>query len=251
MSVGKFVRFCAAGFGALAVAGAAEAADLYGGYKDEAVYIPAAVWQGFYFGGHAGWSWSDIGAGNNILILGSSSLQLGTLSNSNIFGGAQIGYNIQAGNFVLGVETDLGGMDAGASGSFVDPGNKSRILYVSSQGGFYGDITGRAGFSLGNALIYAKAGFAFFTGGVKVSDPYDGFGQNSGTFTGWTVGAGVEYALSPNWSVKGEYQYFDFDNGNFSCCLSSTGGRIDDNITSNTFKIGVNYLVHNVRSPLY
>lgn len=251
MSVGKLVRYCAAGLGALAVASAAEAADVYGGYKDEPVFIPAAAWQGLYIGGHVGWAWTDIDAGSNILILGSGTMQLGTLSNTNIFGGGQIGYNFQSGNFVYGIEIDLGGMDAGASGSFVDPGNRNRVLYVKGKSGFYGDITGRAGFALGNALIYAKGGFAFFTGGVKVSDPLDGFSQNSGTFTGWTVGAGVEYALNPNWTLKAEYLYFDFDNSNFSCCLSSTSGRVDTNLTSNTFKIGFNYLVHNIRSPLY
>ena len=34
--------------------------------------------------------------------------------------------------------------------------------------------------------------------------------DHSDTLVGWTVGAGAEYALSPSWSLKAEYQHFDF-----------------------------------------
>ncbi|MGO9547192.1 MAG: outer membrane protein [Rhodomicrobium sp.] len=254
MLVGKFVRVCAAALGVLVVTSTAQAADLYGGYggyKDEPVFVPPPSWQGFYIGGYAGWAWTDVNPGSNVVLLGSENLPLGTLSNGNIFGGADLGYNVQAGNFVYGIEVDLGGLDASASGTFTDPANNKRILYASSGGGFYGDITGRAGVTLGNTLIYAKGGFAFFTGSSHLSDPYDGLSQNSGTFTGWTIGGGVEYRFTPNLTLKAEYQYFDFDNNNFSCCLAATTGRIDDNITANTLKVGVNYLLHSVHNPLY
>ncbi|MGO8952311.1 MAG: outer membrane protein [Rhodomicrobium sp.] len=255
MSVGKFVRFCAATLGVMFVTGTAQAADLYGGgyggYKDEPVYAPLPLWQGFYIGGSAGWAWTSVDAANNAILLGSSgSIPFNSLSASSVFGGGQLGYNVQAGNFVYGVEIDLGGLDTGTSGNFIDPTNSKRILRVSSGSGFYGDVTGRAGLTLGNALIYAKGGFAFFTGDVHVSDAYDGIYQDSGTFTGWTVGGGVEYLLTPNWTVKAEYLYFDFDNSNFSCCLVSSSGRLDNNLTANTVKVGFNYLVHSLRSPL-
>ena len=173
-----------------------------------------------------------------------------SLSTSGLFGGAQFGYNVQADNFVYGAEVDLGGLDAQASGSFADPRNASRVLSFQANAGFYGDITGRAGLTLGNALIYAKGGFAFFTGDIHLSDAFDSIGQNSGAFTGWTAGGGVEYSLTPNWTVKAEYQYFDFDNSNFSCCLSLPSGRLENNLTANTVKAGFNYLFHQLRSPL-
>jgi opacity protein-like surface antigen len=254
MSVGKFIRVCAAALGVLFVTGTAQAADIYGGYggyKDEPAYVPLPSWQGFYIGGFAGWAWTSVEAANNAILLGSSgSVSLNSLTASSIFGGAQLGYNVQAGNFVYGVEIDLGGLDAGTSGTFIDPKNSNRILYVSSGTGFYGDVTGRAGLILGNALIYAKGGFAFFTGDIHVADPHDSISQNSGTFTGWTVGGGVEYMLTPNWTVKAEYQYFDFDNNNFSCCIGSSNGRLDNNLTANTVKVGFNYLLHSLHSPL-
>jgi opacity protein-like surface antigen len=253
MSVAKFVQCCAA-LGVIAVSNPAQAADVYGsyaGYKDAPVYVQPLPWQGFYAGLYAGGAWSSVEPANNVLILGGSgAVPLGTLNSSGFLGGAQLGYNIQIGNFVYGIEADLGGIDTGVKGNFIDPSTPARVLQVKSSGGFYGDITGRGGITYGNALIYAKGGFAFFTGDVRVRDAFDGFAQDSGTFTGWTIGAGVEYLIGPNLSVKAEYQYFDFNNNNFSCCTSA-GGRIENALTSNTLKIGANFLVHGLRSPLY
>jgi len=166
---------------------------------------------------------------------------------SGLFGGGQIGYNVQSGIFVYGIEADFDGLDASVSGTFTSSG---RVTSVTSSAGLYSDITGRAGLVMGNALFYVKGGFALFTGDVHVSDPADHIGQNSGTFMGWTLGGGVEYQLTRNLTVKAEYQYFDVDNSNFSCCLPSSAGRLEDKITANTLKIGVNYLMDWKHSPL-
>jgi outer membrane immunogenic protein len=250
MSVAKFVQCCAA-LGVIAVSNPAQAADLYGGYKDQPVYAQALPWQGFYAGFYAGGAWSSVEPASNVLILGGSgTVPVGTLNSSGFLGGAQLGYNIQNGSFVYGIEADFGGIDTGVKGEFFDPSTPGRVLLAKSSGGFYGDITGRGGFAVGNALIYAKGGFAFFTGDVRVRDAFDGIAQNSGTFTGWTIGGGLEYLIGPNLTVKAEYQFFDFDNNNFGCCRN-IGGRIDDAVTANTVKLGVNVLVHGLRSPLY
>ena len=250
MSVGKLVS--AATLGVLVAFGTAQGADLYGGYggyKDEPP-VRAFTWQGFYLGAYWGWAWSSIDAANNaVLLTNQGSMPFGSPSSSGLLGGAEFGYNVQSGNFVYGIEVDLGGLDTGASGSYTDPNNTNRTIFVKSAGGFYGDITGRLGLTFGNALIYAKGGFALFTGNVRVTDALDGINQDSGTFTGWTIGGGVEYQLTPNLSLKVEYQYLDLDNENFSCCFSSSG-HLDDNISSNMVKVGVNYFLHGVRSPL-
>ena len=252
MSVAKFVHAATAALGILFASHAAHAADLYGGYKDEPVYVPVLPWQGLYIGGNIGGSWASLQPASNVLLLGGGgSIPVGTVDSSGFLGGVQLGYNVLAGNFVYGIEFDFGGMDASGSGSFTDPTTHGRFLYVNGGGGFYGDITGRAGFALGNSLIYAKGGFAYFTGNVHVADAYDGIAQDSGTFTGWTIGGGVEYLIAPRWTVKAEYQYFDFDNNNFSCCTAAAGGRIENSLTSNTVKIGFNYLLHSLRSPIY
>jgi outer membrane immunogenic protein len=249
MSVAKIIRICAVALGALLPAFPAAPADFYRGYKDEAAFLPMPSWQGFYAGAHLGGDWANVNPATNVLLLnGGGSIPVSGFSNSGVFGGFQFGYNVQSGNFLYGIEADFGGMSNSGSASFLAPG---RTLSVNSGGGVYGDVTGRGGFILGNALIYAKGGFAFFTGDVSVSDPTDGINQNSGTFTGWTIGGGIEYQLSPSWSLKAEYLYFDFDNSNFSCCANYGANRLDNSLTVNTVKIGFNYIFHSMRSPNY
>jgi outer membrane immunogenic protein len=252
MSVVKFVRAGAALLSAILLPLSTQAADLYGGYKEPPAYGPLPLWQGFYLGANIGAGWSSIDPASNVVLLGGGgSIPIGSLSSSGLLGGMQFGYNVQAGNFVYGIEFDLGGFDTGEKGSFADPATPARVLNVKSSGGFFGDITGRAGFSVGAALIYAKGGFAFFTGDVRVVDGFDNIRQDSGTFTGWTVGGGMEYFIAPNWTAKAEYMYYNFDNNNFSCCTGAATNRIENSLTASTVKIGFNYLLHSLRGPLY
>jgi outer membrane immunogenic protein len=255
MSVAKCIRTGVAVLGVLFLTDTAQAADLYGGYggyKDQPYPppYPAPLWTGFYMGGHFGGVWSNVSAADNAIFLAPNITVISndSISTSGIFGGSQFGYNLQAGNFVYGMEADIGGMDNNGSTAFAF---NNHTMTVSTTGGFYGDITARTGYAFENALFYAKGGFAFFTGNVKVSDPLDGISQNSGTLTGWTIGAGLEYMVSPRWSLKAEYLYFDLSNNNLSCCFGSSAGRFDDNISMQTVKIGFNFLLHSGLSPLY
>ena len=261
MLVGKSFRVCAAAAGVAITACAAGAADFYGGggcnggcgYKDGgAVYAPPFfLWQGYYAGGFAGVAWSSIEAADNLIILTSSGIaRAGSLSSTGLMGGAQLGYNLQFGRFVYGVEAELGGLDDGASVSFTNR-SLAGLLHVAGSGGFFGDIAGRAGVLSWNTLFYAKAGFAFFTGDVRLSDGQGGVLQDSGTFTGWTVGAGVEYPVAPNWTIKAEYQYFDLANDNSGCCLSGASTSVHNTITANAVKIGFNWFVREIPTPLF
>lgn len=260
MLVAKFVRTGVAVVGAFLIASAAQAADAYnggyggeyGGYKDSPppAAVPVPFWTGFYAGGNVGADWSNIAAADNVVfVVSNTTIQSNqSISSTGLFGGVQLGYNIQPGNFLWGVEADIGGMGIGRTSTFTF-GNPLQSLTVASTGGWYGDITGRAGFVYGSALLYAKGGFAFFGGNVTVADPAAGLNQSSSTFTGWTVGAGLEYMLSPRWTVKAEYLYFDLGNNN--CCFTSTSGRFDNTLTMSTAKIGFNFLLHSQVAPLY
>ncbi len=261
MLVGKFLRACAAAAGVTITACAAQAADLPGGYggcngggcgyKEEAAYVPPFFWQGVYVGGFAGVAWSSVQAADNVIILTSSGVvPVGPLSGTGLMGGAQAGYNFQSGRFVYGIEADLGGLDDGASLNFTNRA-LAGLLQINSTGGFYGDITGRAGVVSWNTLFYAKAGFAFLTGDVRLSGPQGGALLDSGTFTGWTAGVGVEYPVAPNWTVKAEYQYLDLANDNLGCCLGGGNWSLNNTITASTVKIGFNWFVHSIPLPLY
>jgi outer membrane immunogenic protein len=55
---------------------------------------------------------------------------------------------------------------------------------------------------------WAKIDTSEFLSGVSINRSH----QESNTRSGWTVGAGYEYALGYGWSVKGEFLYVKFDN---------------------------------------
>jgi outer membrane immunogenic protein len=83
---------------------------------------------------------------------------------------------------------------------------------------------GRAGFAVDRALFYVTGGAAVAGIGGSSTTVVNGPGIAipAGTFTasnvgsttvwGWTVGGGIEWAFSQNWSVAGEYRYTDFGN---------------------------------------
>jgi outer membrane immunogenic protein len=209
-------------------------------------------------------------------------------SDADAFGGIQFGYNFQSpGAFVYGIEVDLGGMSL--NGHSRANGNTSYGLTTEgapvfstpvafdgyAQGGFYGDVTGRLGYAWGPALLYAKGGFAFLNASLHLresvygnwgsSSPclgwgYCDFGQDrSTTLTGWTVGGGLEWKVSPLWSIKVEYLHFDFGNFNNNCCndwFSQQSWNVNNNwdnhanLTVDTVKLGFNYFWNAPPAPL-
>jgi outer membrane immunogenic protein len=85
---------------------------------------------------------------------------------------------------------------------------------------------GRAGFAVDHALFYVTGGGAVAEFGGLTTTLVNGPGiglppagtyvaTNGGTSTrwGWTVGGGIEWAFSQNWSLAGEYRHTDFGKG--------------------------------------
>ena len=118
--------------------------------------------------------------------------------------------------------------------------------YASSSG-LYADITGRLGYALDRTLFYAKGGVAFFDADFKANyagqscktlgtcgtgGPSTFNYDHSDTLVGWTVGAGVEYALSQSWSLKAEYQHFDFGSMSYSYSDCVSRRNLPDNLSN-------------------
>jgi outer membrane immunogenic protein len=200
----------------LLFAGPALGADLgtKGPLKAPPPLAPVFSWTGFYVGGHGGYGWSD---------------SQGT-SMSGGFGGGQVGYNYQMNNFVWGIEGDIAGADISQTETF---GRVSATVKFDTLA----SLRGRFGIAYGNALFYGTAGGGW--GNFKASASMDGFSASASTWlSGWTAGAGVEYAFMPNWSGKVEYLHYGFG--------SETFGFLGVPITSgdfgvDTIKAGINY----------
>jgi opacity protein-like surface antigen len=226
---------------AMAVSAApASAADMYSrGLKDG----PAPdSWTGFYLGVHGGAAWGDINFQDSKYGNGTGVWNSGRVDATGAIYGAQLGYNIQNGALVYGLEVDLGGLDL--SGSTAVYPHK-----FSTSGGFYGDITGRLGFTSGATLFYAKGGAAFLNETFKGSyyGGADNF-SNSETLWGWTAGGGVEHKLNAAWSLKAEYLHFDFGEKTFKTFYP--GYTLTYAPTADTIKLGVNYHVNSGYEPL-
>ena len=68
--------------------------------------------------------------------------------------------------------------------------------------------------------------------------------SGSSNLNGFLVGAGIEHALTRNWTVKLEYNYVDF--GSRFLNLHMTPGdepiNVSESVVKHTFKVGANYL---------
>jgi outer membrane immunogenic protein len=215
-------RLLLAGFGLIALVGAAAAADLPPGppnyYKSPAFVPPPYTWSGFYIGlnggGGLGRSNWDTAGGFNV--------------DGGLVGGT-IGYNYQIGRAVLGVEGDLDW--SGLRGSITSAGCPAGCTTSDS---WLSTVRGRLGYAADRFMPYITAGGAF--GNINASTPGGG---GSVTNAGWTVGAGLEFAIAGNWTAKAEYLYVDL--GRFNCGVGC--GAATDNVSFNTNIVrgGINY----------
>ncbi len=218
-------RVFLAGAGLLALAGAAAAADLPPGpgpyYKAPAYLAPMYNWSGFYLGVNGG------GA------LGNSTWDsTGGFDISGGLVGGTVGYNFQTGAAVLGVEGDIDW--ASISGSTTAGGCAAGCKTSDS---WLSTVRGRLGYAADRFMPFVTGGAAF--GNINASTP--GLGGGSATNAGWTVGAGIEFAIAGHWTAKAEYLYVDL--GKFNCGAGCVAGATTDNVSfsTNLIRGGVNY----------
>lgn len=191
-----------------ATAGGAFAADMRGApYRP---YAPAQVqpltynWGGLYLGGNAGYQWG--GMTNDRADPSGSAF------------GLQLGYNWQTNQIVFGLETDMQWSNAD------DRAGSNRF-----SNDWFGTTRGRLGYAMNNVLLYGTGGVAY--GGVEMRR---GGRSDSQTQVGWTVGAGAEVGLTPNWTAKVEYLYFDLNDEKY---FTGTSHGLE----SSLLRAGVNY----------
>jgi outer membrane immunogenic protein len=191
---------------------------------------PVFSWTGCYIGGTVGAAWGrssytgtpdgDFPTGEPTIIPNLAAISSGTFHPSSAIGGGEIGCNWQTGVWVVGLEGDGSGWDLSKSSTVTGPGdpfNPGTTLTASTSESSYwlATVRGRLGYAYDNWLFYATAGAAF----TKVSysqavfftfSDSTQFGSVGTTEAGWTVGSGVQYALTPHWLIKAEYLYVSF-----------------------------------------
>ena len=253
----KFQLSC---FAAIALAPlAADAADLYRAppapsYAPSAAYVDLNSWAGFYAGVSGGYGWNS--GGNSIGYNdGGAGFIAGTDRSSGPqpqggFGGGQIGYNFQSGSFVFGVETDFqgGNLNDRVTGLTVNGNDFGSHESID----WFGTARGRIGYAFGRVMVYGTGGVAY--GDVRqhafVSNGVS-FGNNS-TQIGWVAGGGVEFKITPSWSLKGEYQYIDLGSQTLNG-IDTTGASVTATGPESSFstvRVGLNYRFSGGPQPL-
>jgi outer membrane immunogenic protein len=217
-----------------------------------AAYMPAApafTWTGAYVGLNGGYGWSYWSDG-----LGDSFTGNGFLA------GGQVGFNYQVNQLVLGVDADFDwanvkwGTSASVAGTVfgvpVATGGNA-----TNKEEFLSTFGARFGWAGDRLLVYGKAGGAWAredwnlaasatVGGVAVS----GTGSNAFNRLGWMLGAGVEYAVVDNVTVRAEYDFVDFGTDNETLSFTGAGvtvsGVVPSKLDISVVKLGVNVLFH-------
>lgn len=144
--------------------------------------------------------------------------------------GGTLGYNWQTfGSVILGIEGDFGW--SGISGTTT--ANCAGGCKTANER--LGTARGRLGYAWDRLMPFITGGAAF--GNLKASTGAMSATKNE---VGWTVGAGFEYAMMNQWTVKLEYLYVDF--GTVTCNAACSGGNpIGVKFNANILRGGINY----------
>src|SRR5262245_11253621 len=228
-------------------------------------------WTGIYFGANAGYGWGsastlttftpDSAITGTTAGLGSSQTELnrvrifGSGNPSGPLAGGQFGFNWQAGWFVFGAEVDAQWTEQRASfGSGVSLSAgcaKGGNCVASDTVKMKSLLTGRAraGVAFDWFLPYVTAGAAV----ANVSDDLvltaggvtGAFNTHSDSRLGWAAGAGVDIALTSNWSVRLEYLHVAIqgfqDNQRIPIVLGTGFADKGIDIKDDIVRVGVNY----------
>lgn len=238
----------------------AMAADLpYGSSPASYAPPPVFTWTGFYLGLNAGAIWAD-GSQPHLWDVTGAPFS-GAVTRDTPVGisvGGTAGYNFQLGSgFLAGIEADL---------AWANADRKSQLLSIDRPGGeltvttaefsnkleHYGTARARLGFlATPSLLVYATGGLAYadvkhagFGTLIDADDTGIARGSKSSTKWGYALGAGLEYALTGNLSVKGEYLYVGLSDTKYTLNDVADGApmaAIKEKNDFSTVRLGLNY----------
>jgi len=239
-------------------------------YAKAPVMMAPINWTGFYVGVNAGGAWNTSNATTATVFSPTGYFALTSvpaiaiagnqnINRSGFTGGLTAGYNWQASNWVVGIESDFNyfGVKGSTSATALYPCCAPSIFTVNSSvsSDWLFTLRGRAGVLVTPALLlYGTGGLA--VANVKANylftDTFAAANESasiSNTRYGWTAGFGGEYALMNGWSIKAEYLYVDLGRASVTSTNLATGlGTFPTNVYTHTIdlrsnigRVGVNY----------
>lgn len=221
------------------------AADLPARMPVKAAPAPVVAgynWTGLYIGAHCGYAWGKTRHNGDNGAYDEAGNESYSLKPDGVICGGQIGYNVQQGQWVFGVEAQGGYL--GAKESIVELATPDNFNEVKYSG--YAAVTGRLGIANNNWLFYGKGGAAFarirnhagdIVDGTSTIDASDEVNVSKWRI-GWAAGGGIEWGFAPNWSVRAEYLFMHF--GSYSA-INADGDTFNFRNQVHTATIGLNY----------
>jgi opacity protein-like surface antigen len=208
-------------------------------------------WTGFYVGAHAGGGFgrTDWKSADGVFLGFADLAFAGSGPAEGLLAGGQIGFNRQLGRWVVGGEAELswGDLDGYAKCGVSTLLDSSFNCHTHVKS--LGTLTARVGQTYGDLLIYAKGGAAWMREDHEAGNPAIAFGAPpandffaSDTRWGYVLGAGFEYAFSPAWSAKVEYDYRNF--GSRTVAFTDQLGNVSNVDLAqdlHVIKMGLNY----------
>ena len=177
-------------------------------------------WSGLYFGIHSGWAWSQTDAffpGGNpaAQIVGVAGQGFSVSHDAPIVGG-QIGLQHQFGHLVVGVEGSLSTTYRNDPGNDLCPKQSIALFDCNARLNDILTVGGRLGWSMGHWMPYATGGYA----SARFADTATNRSLAPVGFTivewaneraqGWYIGGGVDWVVSPGWTIGIDYRHYDF-----------------------------------------
>ncbi|GLR88715.1 hypothetical protein GCM10007857_54280 [Bradyrhizobium iriomotense] len=223
------------------------------GAMPPAMTAPLANWTGFYVGASAGHGVGhDPASFSRATAAGAGLPETFTFAPGGWLGGGQIGYNWQLAQWVLGLETDIQGANqvdtacVGACELTFDTGTT-----LERKLRWFGTTRGRFGYAAGPALLYVTGGAAYGQVRTSITDlggpGIVSTGRATHTKSGWTLGGGIEGAISGPWSAKLEYLYVDLGNVSDTFATPAAFGppprttTVSSGVHDHVFRAGLNY----------
>jgi outer membrane immunogenic protein len=199
-------------------------------------------WSGFYLGASAGYAWGN---------------QDWTLQRNQFWGpngaersfaprqfdiGGHLGYQYQWRRLVIGAEGGIykgpASKDTEISPGFPTMDRWTANIYAIAKG------TAKAGFAFNRFLGYVKGGYAGAKVDTKVLFVAPGIRERTSDWhNGWTVGGGVEYALTKHWIIGAEYNYIDLLSQTHSTGPGATGfnAKVDAAVHQALFRLSYKF----------
>ncbi len=251
------VRLFAAAIALAVGATAAMAADM----PLKAAQAPIYQWSGCYVGINGGGGASasnfstNVGTGTYLTGTDPATVDLdggGSANDTRAIGGGQVGCNWQTNTVVFGLEGDFdyfhsnanfyNNTDTLAAGTAFTVGQSLTTNYLAT-------VRPRIGIAADRNLAYITGGVAFTDASYTetYSDAAGGFGSASASkfLTGWTAGAGWEYAWTDHWTIKFEYLFASFPTTSASGLITGPGGSNplsgSGDLVIQTARAGVNF----------